>query len=141
MTPPMHHHHHQQPPSRNHPAPSTTATATQTQTSTPVLRLRATGSPDSANSRRIQWAEDVVDNEGLGRKRSKGWYSTLLFPKGFFPFSLLSFLFLQLLIYKKDDKQKAKDINKKLSLLHLPRSPPCRGIIFRGILLHLHLLF
>lgn len=26
----------------------------------------------TANGRRIQWAEDVVDNEGLGRKSSKG---------------------------------------------------------------------
>ena len=52
---------------------STTATATQTSTSTPVLRLRATA-PSPSNRRRIQWAEDVVDNEGLGRKRSKGWF-------------------------------------------------------------------
>lgn len=69
MAPQMHY----QTPSRNHSTTTTTATATATQTltSTPVLRLRATASP-SQNSRRIQWAEDVVDNEGLGRKRSKG---------------------------------------------------------------------
>ncbi|KAI4106200.1 MAG: hypothetical protein L6R37_002287 [Teloschistes peruensis] len=35
----------------------------------PTLRLRAEG---TATARpRIRWAEDVVDNEGLGRKRSK----------------------------------------------------------------------
>jgi protein phosphatase 1 regulatory subunit 11 len=28
---------------------------------------------DPRTRRRIQWAEDVVDNEGLGRKKSKGW--------------------------------------------------------------------
>ena len=61
-----------QPSSRNHSTtPTTTATATQDLTSTPVLRLRATA-PSPQNRRRIQWAEDVVDNEGLGRKRSKG---------------------------------------------------------------------
>lgn len=27
---------------------------------------------DGRSERRIQWAEDVVDNEGLGRKTSKG---------------------------------------------------------------------
>ena len=68
MSPPILHQHS----SRNHSTTSTTtATATQTLTSTPVLRLRATA-PSPQNRRRIQWAEDVVDNEGLGRKRSKG---------------------------------------------------------------------
>jgi protein phosphatase 1 regulatory subunit 11 len=33
-----------------------------------VLRLRA----EPSERRRIQWAEDVVDNEGMGRKSSKG---------------------------------------------------------------------
>lgn len=51
--------------------PTTTTTSTQTQISTPVLRLRATA-PEPSTRRRIQWAEDVVDNEGLGRKSSKG---------------------------------------------------------------------
>lgn len=71
--------------------------ATTTITSTPshplsdglVLRLRGAHSPSASatddstnqeqsaedaqtgNRRRIQWAEDVVDNEGLGRKKSK----------------------------------------------------------------------
>ncbi|KAF3039207.1 Type 1 phosphatases regulator ypi1 [Didymella heteroderae] len=33
-----------------------------------VLRLRA----EPEERRRIQWAEDVVDNEGMGKKSSKG---------------------------------------------------------------------
>jgi len=39
-----------------------------------VLRLRGahdTTSTEPSTRRRIQWAEDVVDNEGLGRKSSK----------------------------------------------------------------------
>jgi protein phosphatase 1 regulatory subunit 11 len=39
-----------------------------------VLRLRA----DPAERRHIQWAEDVVDNEGMGKKSSKG--ATLIHP-------------------------------------------------------------
>lgn len=39
-------------------------------TETPrTLRLRGAGHGDG---RSVQWAEDVVDNEGLGRKSSKG---------------------------------------------------------------------
>jgi hypothetical protein len=34
-----------------------------------ILRLRGRHHPDG---RTVQWAEDVVDNEGLGRKSSKG---------------------------------------------------------------------
>ena len=63
---------------------------TQTQSSTPsttttaprqaVLRLRGAareGEEVEAEGsvrtrRRIQWAEDVVDNEGMGKKKSKG---------------------------------------------------------------------
>ncbi|KAH6683215.1 type 1 phosphatases regulator ypi-1 [Halenospora varia] len=44
--------------------PITTTTSTQ-----PVLHLR--GADREARRTRIQWAEDVVDNEGLGRKKSK----------------------------------------------------------------------
>ena len=55
--------------------PTTTVTATSV-SSPPssggnvsrTLRLRA--SP--ADTRHIQWAEDVVDNEGMGKKSSKG---------------------------------------------------------------------
>lgn len=39
------------------------------QTPPAVLRLR--GAYDG-NDRSVQWAEDVVDNEGLNRKKSKG---------------------------------------------------------------------
>lgn len=27
---------------------------------------------ETATGRRIQWAEDVIDNEGMGKKKSKG---------------------------------------------------------------------
>jgi hypothetical protein len=50
--------------------PTTTSTHTQTESPStrPVLVLRAEG----AVTRHIQWSEDVVDNEGMGRKSSKG---------------------------------------------------------------------
>jgi protein phosphatase 1 regulatory subunit 11 len=59
---------------------------TQTETNTPadsggegettaVLRLR--GAPEPMARARVQWAEDVVDNEGLRRKSSKGMSSTI----------------------------------------------------------------
>lgn len=61
---------------------SLTITQSQSNTNTPVLRLRGAPNTESESSvdgatglgrgRRIQWAEDVVDNEGLGRKKSKG---------------------------------------------------------------------
>ncbi|KAL8831268.1 MAG: hypothetical protein Q9191_000957 [Dirinaria sp. TL-2023a] len=64
-------HHYRQP-------ASGTPTQTQTEARAPsqpriavpagTLRLRATAANED---RRIQWAEDVIDNEGLGRKRSK----------------------------------------------------------------------
>jgi protein phosphatase 1 regulatory subunit 11 len=56
------------------PAPTTSQTQTQTSQSGPrnetprVLRLRG----HNETRRSVQWAEDVVDNEGLGRKSSKG---------------------------------------------------------------------
>lgn len=55
-------------------APANIGSQTQTEPSLilrrPVLRLR--GASRTKNDRKIQWAEDVVDNEGLGRKSSKG---------------------------------------------------------------------
>lgn len=36
-----------------------------------ILRLRG---GHTSNGRSVQWAEDVVDNEGLGRKSSKGMF-------------------------------------------------------------------
>ncbi|OAA43806.1 Type 1 phosphatases regulator ypi1 [Metarhizium rileyi] len=60
---------------RASPAPTTSQTQTQTQTQTGtrteaqrILRLRG---GHSAKGRSVKWAEDVVDNEGLGRKSSK----------------------------------------------------------------------
>ncbi|KAI0997756.1 hypothetical protein K3495_g10433 [Podosphaera aphanis] len=38
---------------------------------TPVLRLRGAAPSAVVTTRRIQWDESVVDNEGLGRKSSK----------------------------------------------------------------------
>ena len=70
---------HQPPQSHSHSQDPSTSTQTQTYTQTPVLRLRATGpSPSSTvqNRARIQWASDVIDNEGMGRKSSKGIYSS-----------------------------------------------------------------
>ncbi len=62
------------------------ATGTQTQTETPlppilnnrqpVLRLRGVVVPRS-NEPRVQWAEDVVDNEHMGKKSSKGAYCSV----------------------------------------------------------------
>src|SRR4051812_4940053 len=63
------------------PAPAITTTTAPRQA---VLHLRGAtresenidggeGGSDGSSRRRIQWAEDVVDNEGLGRKSSKGY--------------------------------------------------------------------
>ncbi|KAJ4400167.1 Type 1 phosphatases regulator ypi1 [Neurospora sp. IMI 360204] len=52
------------------PSTSQTAAPTQTHTETSapaILRLRGAHS----NGRSVQWRSDVVDNEGLGRKKSK----------------------------------------------------------------------
>lgn len=57
------------------PAPSQTTTETggstqpETAPAPRILRLRGRHAP---SDRSVQWAEDVVDNEGLGRKSSKG---------------------------------------------------------------------
>ncbi len=48
-----------------------TQTQTQTQTRPPTATLRLRGA-HTANNRSVQWAEDVVDNEGMNRKKSKG---------------------------------------------------------------------
>jgi protein phosphatase 1 regulatory subunit 11 len=43
-----------------------------------VLHLRGApredglGDGEASERRRIQWAEDVIDNEGMGKKKSKG---------------------------------------------------------------------
>ena len=38
-----------------------------------TLRLRAAPS----NQQRVQWADDVIDNEGMGKKSSKGKFAWL----------------------------------------------------------------
>ena len=87
-----HHHHH--PPTSQRTAAAGGPTQTQTHTvplrirpQQAVLRLRGASSQqvgdeeeeslESGKKRRqrIQWAEDVIDNEGLGRKKSKGMRS------------------------------------------------------------------
>lgn len=54
-------------------APTGSGTQTGTEAPAPaapaILRLRGAHPP---SDHRVQWAESVVDNEGLGRKRSKG---------------------------------------------------------------------
>ena len=65
---------------------------------TGTLRLRGEQAEVGSSSeeresrdRRIRWAEDVVDNEGLGKKSSKGQQVLFFFLA---PFRLLSGLFL-----------------------------------------------
>ncbi|KAK1674443.1 phosphatase inhibitor-domain-containing protein [Colletotrichum godetiae] len=54
---------------RSGPGPSQTQTETQGRTGTQaILRLRGAHAPSRQS---VRWAEDVVDNEGLGRKSSK----------------------------------------------------------------------
>ena len=84
-------------------APPTRAAGMQTQMQTPsapsittttapqqaVLHLRGAtregeelddegSGANTRTRRRIQWAEDVIDNEGMGKKSSKGLYLTLI---------------------------------------------------------------
>ena len=47
-------------------------TLTASQAGPTTLRLRAEAEP--SEGRRIQWAEDVIDNEGMGKKSSKGMF-------------------------------------------------------------------
>lgn len=59
------------------PAPSQTQTeqatkAPEPEASTPAPRVLRLRGANQSNGRAVQWAEDVVDNEGLGRKSSKG---------------------------------------------------------------------
>jgi protein phosphatase 1 regulatory subunit 11 len=48
---------------------SFTSTQTASRTGLPTLVLRA---ESTQQQRHIQWAEDVIDNEGMGKKSSKG---------------------------------------------------------------------
>jgi protein phosphatase 1 regulatory subunit 11 len=76
--------------SRTRPTPNPFQTTTETAQESlaaripATLRLRAEEAPtdtreDTSSSRRIRWSEDVVDNEGMGRKSSKGMYLIYLF--------------------------------------------------------------
>lgn len=49
----------------------TIETGNQTRLGSPTLRLRGA---HTTSQRTVQWANDVVDNEGLGRKKSKGMF-------------------------------------------------------------------
>ncbi|CAL3972873.1 hypothetical protein PZA11_004127 [Diplocarpon coronariae] len=50
---------------------TTQTTAPSESRTQPILHLRGAPRPAAAAERRIQWAEDVIDNEGLNRKKSK----------------------------------------------------------------------
>jgi protein phosphatase 1 regulatory subunit 11 len=52
--------------------PSTSATS-----SSATLVLRA----EPAQQRHIQWADDVIDNEGMGKKSSKGTHNVHRLPE------------------------------------------------------------
>ena len=70
------------------PGSSQSQTSTHSQHTTPVPQLLQPQIPDGTlrlrggpvQSRRVTWSEEVVDNESLGRKKSKGISFTILFP-------------------------------------------------------------
>lgn len=90
---------------------------TQTQTQA-VLHLRGATREEksTATGRRIQWAEDVVDNEGMGKKKSKGLSSSL------YPFSIIVVRFGWAWILTSG------------SLLHIPRPKRDRRIQRRELI-------
>jgi protein phosphatase 1 regulatory subunit 11 len=64
-------------------AQANTGGATATQQEPPVLTLRPQTlvlRGEETERRRIQWAEDVVDNENMGKKSSKGMLATSTIP-------------------------------------------------------------
>ena len=118
--------------------PSQTHTETseptqRTQPSVPVrtLRIRATA---AAENRTIQWADDVVDNEGLGRKRSKGKMppSNSAQPR----IRASTTRTLQAIHVQRANQDRRAMINNdcRSSLLHISCTPPSRRIFFRVIL-------
>jgi protein phosphatase 1 regulatory subunit 11 len=63
------------------PAATTGSTTTLEQTaSIPITQTHGTLvlRAEPAEQRRIQWAQDVVDNEGMGKKSSKGMFLFLI---------------------------------------------------------------
>jgi hypothetical protein len=67
------------PPLANPTSSSTTSVTTTPETLPihipPSIRLVLRAEP--SEERHIQWAEDVIDNEGMGKKSSKGKFSRL----------------------------------------------------------------
>lgn len=59
-------------------AGSRTETQTHAQPQGPILTL--TGAHDRSRGPRVRWDENVVDNEGMGKKSSKGTRGALHFP-------------------------------------------------------------
>lgn len=107
-----------------------TVAPTRTTTQQPTLRLRGeVGGPEerTEQGRRIQWAEDVVDNEGLGRKSSKG---ELHLAPGLLPASYHS-------SGPAPDEAKARgwksSANSITSMLYLPRAQTKHRRLFFGI--------
>lgn len=105
--------------------PANHGSATQLETTTPLphlaptLRLRA----ETTDGRRIHWAEDVVDNEGMGKKKSKGIAvyppPSPLLP----PFSTPCICYVDTIVLCSRFAL--------ASLLHIPRSPRRRRILVR----------
>lgn len=64
-----------QPGANSHLQTTTESRDSSTARLTGTLRLRGEETPDTSEpspARRIRWSEDVVDNEGMGKKSSKG---------------------------------------------------------------------
>ena len=116
-----------------------TVAPTRTTTQQPTLRLRGeVRGPEerTEQGRRIHWAEDVVDNEGLGRKSSKG---ELQPAAGLFPVSYYSSGVAR--AARAEAKGWKNSANSNTSMLYLPRAQTKhRRLFFRiGFLLGLGL--
>src|SRR3569833_1836997 len=76
--PPMTHLQQSSQPSQTGTTQVETTPATQSESHTPVLRLRGAHARDG---RSVRWTADVVNNEGLGRKKSKGELAQSTLPR------------------------------------------------------------
>ena len=124
--------------SRSGTATPTTGSTSQTQTdalaetiTTATLRLRGAHDPAEISSERprIRWAEGVVDNEGLGKKKSKGARALKLAESlRLFFYDGLTF---EALFHRSTTQMLILDVGKH-SVLHLPRSSRSRRFHFRG---------
>jgi hypothetical protein len=90
-----------------------------------TLRLRAEPSP----RRRIRWADDVIDNEGMGKKSSKGVFNCLL--------CFISCGLVEIAHHPRIPLLISIWFN---SLLHIPQTP-CRRGVFLGRRLGLVIIF